>query len=109
MPYITPSSRTFKNNNESYSLDDIIKITIESLIRSENPTDQEILSLAGDLNYLVSNIMAGCIKKPSYKKIAIITGVLENIKQEFYRRVAEPYEDKKIQDNGDIIPYLNQI
>jgi hypothetical protein len=35
----------------------------------------------------------------------MITGVLENIKQEYYRRVAEPYEDKKIIENGDIKEY----
>ena len=29
----------------------------------------------------------------------------ENIKQEFYRRVAETYEDKKILENGDIKEY----
>jgi hypothetical protein len=27
------------------------------------------------------------------------------IKQEYYRRVAEPYEDKKIIENGDIKEY----
>jgi hypothetical protein len=42
----------------------------------------------------------------SYSKIAIATGVLENIKQEFYRRVAEKYEDKKIKINGDIQEYV---
>jgi hypothetical protein len=41
----------------------------------------------------------------SYPKIAMITGVLENIKQEFYRRVASNYEDKKILENGDIKEY----
>jgi hypothetical protein len=42
---------------------------------------------------------------PSYPKIAIITGVLENIKQEYYRRVASTYEDQKISQNGDIKEY----
>jgi hypothetical protein len=42
---------------------------------------------------------------PSYTKVAMITGVLENVKQEFYRRVAESYEDKKIVENGDIKEY----
>jgi hypothetical protein len=37
----------------------------------------------------------------------MITGVLENIKQEFYRRVAENYENKKIIQNGDIKEYKN--
>ena len=42
---------------------------------------------------------------PTYPKIAMVTGVLENIKQEYYRRVAEPYEDMKIRQNGDIKEY----
>ena len=45
--------------------------------------------------------------KPNYAKLAIITGVLENIKQEFYRRVASPYEDLKAKQNGDVEEYLN--
>ncbi len=44
--------------------------------------------------------------KASYSKLAVITGVLENVKQEFYRRVGEPYEDKKIRENGDIREYV---
>ena len=43
--------------------------------------------------------------KTSYTKIAVATGVLENIKQEFYRRIASSYEDKKIIENGDIKEY----
>jgi hypothetical protein len=45
------------------------------------------------------------MEQPSYNKIAMITGVLENIKQEFYRRIAAPYEDTKIIQNGDIKEY----
>jgi len=29
-------------------------------------------------------------------------GVLECVKQEFYRRRAVPYEEEKIEENGDI-------
>jgi len=29
-------------------------------------------------------------------------GVLECIKQEFYRRAVAPYEDKKKEENGDV-------
>ena len=34
--------------------------------------------------------------------IARVTGVLENVKQEFYRRYAEPYEDEQIERSGDV-------
>jgi hypothetical protein len=37
--------------------------------------------------------------------IVLITGVLENVKQEFYRRVAEPYEDWMIVSSNDIPEY----
>lgn len=59
----------------------------------------------GDLNYLISRIVAGVVGKPSYRKIAMATGVLENVKQELYRRMASPYEDDKILENGDIPEY----
>lgn len=65
----------------------------------------EVLNVAGNINYVFSRICAGLMGSPSYSKIAVITGVLENIKQEFYRRVAERYEDKKILENGDIREY----
>ena len=45
------------------------------------------------------------MKEVSYKNIAMATGVLENIKQELYRRVASKYEDKKILASGDIPEY----
>jgi hypothetical protein len=38
----------------------------------------------------------------------MITGVVENVKQEFYRRVAVPYEEEKIVQNGDIKEYKNR-
>ena len=63
---------------------------------------EEIL---GDINYSFSRILTGLMGQPSYNKIAMITGVLENIKQEYYRRVGVSLEDKKIRENGDIPEY----
>ena len=59
----------------------------------------------GWFNYVVTRLILKMAVDPSkltYKHIALITGVLENIKQEFYRRVAAPYEDAKIAENGDV-------
>jgi hypothetical protein len=67
--------------------------------------NNEFLTILGDINYCFSRILSSLMNEPSYPKIAMITGVLENIKQEFYRRVGEPYEDKKIVENGDIKEY----
>jgi hypothetical protein len=40
----------------------------------------------------------------SYHNINDILGALEGAKLEFYRRVAVPYENGKIQENGDVYP-----
>jgi hypothetical protein len=68
-------------------------------------SNQELLDICGDINYCFSRILGGLMGQITYGKIAIITGVLENIKQELYRRVASKYEDSKILANGDIPEY----
>lgn len=67
--------------------------------------NEDILKIAGNINYTFSRVCASLMGDTTYPKIAVLTGVLENIKQEFYRRVASTYEDKKISQNGDIKEY----
>lgn len=58
---------------------------------------------AGVLNYIVTKICTrGIGKDLRYRDVALVTGILENVKQEFYRRVAEPYEEKKCSLHGDV-------
>ena len=76
-----------------------------NLFNYEKTSNEDILNICGNLNYVITKICAGIITNPSYSKIALVTGVLENVKQEFYRRLAGPYEDKKILENGDIKEY----
>jgi hypothetical protein len=38
----------------------------------------------------------------TYETLNAVIGVLECAKLEFYRRVAAPYEDTKIQQNGEV-------
>lgn len=98
MPYIKETQRS--------ELDSCISNMVDCLVHDNiNISNEEFMTIAGELNYTFSRVLAGCMKDVSYNKIAIITGVLENIKQEFYRRIAEPYEDKKIIENGDIKEY----
>lgn len=80
MPYIKIKDRQFLNETNS---------------TANNP---------GELNYLISDELQCYIHKHglSYKTINDVIGALEGAKLEFYRRVAAPYEDKKIQENGDI-------
>lgn len=58
----------------------------------------------GELNFLVTEIIADYwyFGDKNYQAINDILGALEGAKLEFYRRIAGPYEDKKIQENGDI-------
>ena len=58
----------------------------------------------GELNYLITNECAEWIKRNglSYSTINEVVGVLECAKLEFYRRIATPYEDKKMNENGDV-------
>jgi hypothetical protein len=63
----------------------------------------------GDLNYAISSICDECLQgQVSYTKINEIVGVLECVKMELYRRVAAPYEDKKMVENGDVYLCLKQ-
>lgn len=59
---------------------------------------------AGELNYLITDLCKDYIKDKglTYQTINDIIGSLEGAKLEFYSRVARPYEDKKIEENGDV-------
>lgn len=58
----------------------------------------------GDLNYLFTRLAWEYFQRngPNYTTINDVIGALESAKLEFYRRVAAPYEDKKIVENGDV-------
>lgn len=57
---------------------------------------------AGDLNFLITTILHKAGPK-NYARINELIGVLECAKLELYRRIAVPYEDMKILENGDVI------
>lgn len=71
------------------------RIDVDYLQNPENP---------GELNFLITRLIMKYQTKRglSYQTINDIMGALEGAKQEFYRRVAAPYEDKKIKENGDV-------
>lgn len=91
MPYIKDEDRR--------RLDPAVAAAAESL------KGKEFSETLGDINYFFSKVLSEVMGGVSYSKIAMATGVLENIKQEFYRRVASPYEDIKIRENGDLPEY----
>jgi len=59
---------------------------------------------AGELNYALTKTIVQYLKDKgkSYATINDILGALEGAKLEFYRRVADEYENTKIWDNGDV-------
>lgn len=87
MPYIKPEQR----------LD--IDEALESVIATN----------AGDLNYAITVLVNTYIseKGKNYARINEAVGALECAKLELYRRLAAPYEDSKIAENGDVKYYAS--
>ncbi len=57
------------------------------------------------LNYIIHVLVKqgfGLDHSPNYSRIEQAIGSLECAKLELYRRIAAPYEDEKIESNGDI-------
>jgi hypothetical protein len=59
---------------------------------------------AGELNYLITDLCDTFLatKGRKYEHVNAVIGALECAKQEFYRRIASPYENEKIAENGDV-------
>ena len=92
MPYIEQTVRPRLAFRDEY--DDLI-------IQASN-----VIS-AGELNYVITVAMEEYLRISgdiSYAKLNEVVGVLECAKQEFYRRMATPYENAKIIENGDVYP-----
>lgn len=58
----------------------------------------------GELNFVISDIVDSYLIRNgrSYVTLNEVVGVLECAKLELYRRIAAPYEDTKIEENGDV-------
>lgn len=93
MPYITKEKRLVLDR---YINDLSNAITF-------NHSNEDIMNIMGDLNYSITRLCVSVISENiTYSKIGMITGVLENVKQELYRRIAVPYEENKVVENGDV-------
>ncbi len=87
LPYIKTGNRTKYNT--------VLKELIETL-KALPPEEVD-----GDLNYVITKLLKE-IYPLRYFHINKAIGVLECAKLEYYRRVAAPYEDLKIQESGDV-------
>lgn len=58
----------------------------------------------GNLNYALTRLCHEYLRRGGkrYKTMNDIVGALEGCKMEFYRRTVAPYEDAKIEENGDV-------
>jgi hypothetical protein len=58
---------------------------------------------AGLLNYSISYLMGAIVNDElNYATLNELVGVLECAKLELYRRIVSPYEDTKMESNGDV-------
>ena len=66
-------------------------------------------AFAGLLNYTCTRLALKIVRQQfgsmHYWIIAILTGTFKNIADEFYRRIALPYENRQIEKSGDVDLY----
>ena len=91
MPYIAPEDRP--------GLDPAIH-ELAAAVRAK--AEARGGGFEGFLNYAITRLVLEVLPSRRYASIARATGVLENVKQEFYRRYAAPYEDEQIEKSGDV-------
>ncbi len=87
MPYIKQENRP----NVDYYVNPFIEY-----LQKELPGDVD-----GQLNYAITRILKE-VYPLRYYDCNRAMGMLECVKQEFYRTVVGPYEDVKIKENGNV-------
>lgn len=100
MPYVKPEHRG--------ALDTAIGDLAAKIVDLARTMPEET-AYAGLLNYACTSlgmrILEARFGQLRYGMIATMTGVFKNVADEFYRRVAAPYEDRQIVKNGDVPLY----
>lgn len=92
MPYIEPATRSCVDPD----IDQLVSKIKHEMRAAEDP---------GVLNYVIFAFLKRVLDLPGktrYKKLHLADGVLSNVGREIYRRYAAPYEDQKIETNGDV-------
>jgi len=72
--------------------------------RLELDTLMRFPKTAGELNYEITRMIKFYLEERgrNYQNMNDIIGALEGAKMEFYARIVRPYEDEKIEENGDV-------
>jgi hypothetical protein len=97
MPYIAPQQRK--------ELDGLIDRLAERIVQEAKGSGYDG-AFAGLLNYTCTRLALKVVRQQfgemRYWLIAILTGTFKNLADEFYRRVAIPYENKQMAQSGDV-------
>ena len=98
MPYVKKQLRELVD----HKIDDLV-VVLREQDQYSNGRDTKGLT-----NYTITRILIGVFGKDyehdrkSYSLINDAIGVLGCVGLEFYRRLAAPYEDEKIKENGEV-------
>lgn len=88
MPYIKQGERE--------RFDELIENLVIELIKEQT-------NIHGNMNYCIFKLVKYVLgNNYHYKDLQDMIGMLECCKQEVIRRLINPYEDKKIEENGDV-------
>ena len=70
-------------------------------------------AFAGLLNYACTRLALQVVRRRfggmRYWLIAMLSGIFTNLGQEFYRRLAVPYEDRQLARSGDVDLYAEYL
>jgi len=104
MPYIPPEHRQ--------ELDGLIDQLAGRVVTLAKAQDYDG-ALAGLLNYTCTRLALKAARlqfgRLRYWLVALLTGTFKNIADEFYRRLAAPYEDVQAARNGDVDVYQEYL
>lgn len=92
MPYIKQEQREIVDNDIEEIAKHIARLQLD---------DPEI-NIEGVMNYIITKLIYRVYSTPSYREINDVMGMLECVKQEYYRKQAAPYEDQKEVQNGPV-------
>jgi hypothetical protein len=100
MPYISGKHRQ--------ALDPLIEKLAGQIVQEAQGLQYDG-AFAGLLNYVCTRLALKVVRQQfgamRYWLIAILSGTFKNIADEFYRRLAAPYEDRQIKESGDVDLY----
>ena len=98
MPYIKKEERELIDGPSDFT----VQVGLDTFIYKMS-TISTNSPQPGTLNYIITKLVHWWLgHNPNYERYNAAIGVLECAKLELYRRKVSPYEDEKINENGDV-------